>query len=506
VLKGEPNEDLYSRASIPETPRARGEHQRREQQKQTIDLELLSAVFDAARQSERTAIEAFAGEIAPLSWSNPSISLLARQRASKLTENLTPPVVNVCADMRAWAQSGYQVLSPSTRALQATRIAASRDESESTPAIGTLLEPYEDAADHRLVRRTEALDVELAAALFANPSVLFHLERALGAPKTPGEEQEQEPVLARGTTSSAGTSFIVRREAPSLSSRSACSFSVSLDFRHRTGRSAIAFESSGSSLCLAGQAAGQLSTGCGNGVQTITVAVPTSVHSAELRLSNGRIISSPIVVIRRKGIEVAGLYAQAIRGYSVHPVTLTELDANGTVVKVEALHVPRCSRDAAPKPPRFVELAKGSVPDGEPFTIQGTSFASTLNLELGPGVQGHGEEESVISVGPGSRVKPKAFPWSLTMECQPHEFAILYGILAAPGDSVLARMPAGLIPLTTVAIAPDLHSGGPLVYGVFSTLPSELVVLRSDGSVLYTESLAAKAKEEAQFCEGYEEP
>jgi hypothetical protein len=56
-----------------------------------------------------------------------------------------------------------------------------------------------------------------------------------------------------------------------------------------------------------------------------------------------------------------------------------------------------------------------------------------------------------------------------------------------------------------VAIAPDLHPGGPLVYGVFSTLPSELIVQSSDGSTLYTESLAAKGKEEAEFCEGYEE-
>jgi hypothetical protein len=91
------------------------------------------------------------------------------------------------------------------------------------------------------------------------------------------------------------------------------------------------------------------------------------------------------------------------------------------------------------------------------------------------------------------------------MECQPHEFAIVYGILSPPGDSVLARTPAGLVPLTKVAIAADLHSGGPLVYGVFSTLPSELVVLRSDGSTLYSESLATKGKEEAEFCAGYAE-
>jgi hypothetical protein len=91
------------------------------------------------------------------------------------------------------------------------------------------------------------------------------------------------------------------------------------------------------------------------------------------------------------------------------------------------------------------------------------------------------------------------------MECKPHEYAVIYGTLAAPGASVLARTAAGLVPLTTVPIAADLHSGGPLAYGVFSTLPSELVVQNSAGSTPYTESLAATGKEEAEFCEGYEE-
>ncbi|HLH14466.1 MAG TPA: hypothetical protein VKV16_06720, partial [Solirubrobacteraceae bacterium] len=102
--------------------------------------------------------------------------------------------------------------------------------------------------------------------------------------------------------------------------------------------------------------------------------------------------------------------------------------------------------------------------------------------------------------------KPKAFPWSLALECPPHEVAIVYGILAGPGASVLARTPQGLVPLTVVPLAADLHAKGPLVYGMFAALPSELVVRRADGSTLYSENLTARAREEAQFCEGYAEP
>jgi len=54
-------------------------------------------------------------------------------------------------------------------------------------------------------------------------------------------------------------------------------------------------------------------------------------------------------------------------------------------------------------------------------------------------------------------------------------------------------------------VAADLHSEGPLVYGAFSTLPSELVVRGSDGAILYSESLAARGREEAEFCQGYAE-
>jgi hypothetical protein len=44
-----------------------------------------------------------------------------------------------------------------------------------------------------------------------------------------------------------------------------------------------------------------------------------------------------------------------------------------------------------------------------------------------------------------------------------------------------------------------------LLYGVFRAVPSELIVRRSDGTTLYTESLSAKAREETEFCEGYAE-
>jgi hypothetical protein len=102
--------------------------------------------------------------------------------------------------------------------------------------------------------------------------------------------------------------------------------------------------------------------------------------------------------------------------------------------------------------------------------------------------------------------KRKQFQWGLATECAPHPYSLLDGILTPPATSVLVRTPAGLAPLTKVELAASTHAGGPLFYGVYATPPTEIVVERSDGSVLYTESLAAKATEETEFCEGYAEP
>jgi hypothetical protein len=57
-----------------------------------------------------------------------------------------------------------------------------------------------------------------------------------------------------------------------------------------------------------------------------------------------------------------------------------------------------------------------------------------------------------------------------------------------------------------VPVQPRLHAKGPLVYGVFGALLSELTVLEAHGSTVYTKNLHAKATEATQFCEGYAEP
>jgi hypothetical protein len=239
------------------------------------------------------------------------------------------------------------------------------------------------------------------------------------------------------------------------------------------------------------------------GIETIQTAVPTSVRSGRLVLADGRTIESRVVRVPRRTGGPAGIYAQEIPGSTSHAVSLVELNAGGAVVLTVKLPRYRCvkPRKEPEEFPTVTDLASGRTPEGETFTI--SAFGSLNDepfLSVDTGVD---PELNEITIGPGAS---KAFPWSLSIGCTPHPYAIIYGILGPPGKSVVARTPQGAVALNVVPVEPRVHAKGPLVYGVFSALPSELTVLRTNGSTVYTESLQAKATEAAQFCEGYAEP
>jgi hypothetical protein len=502
VLAGAPNEAAGPATQSP-SRRQQGERQRSQAQMQTIEQELSLTTLAALYQPDLAAAEAYVAQVAPLSWSDPRIAPLVRFDAENLKRLFTPPTVDVCADMKSWAQSGYHVLSAASREFEATQTAFVKGRPEGS--IASLLKSSEGAPELALIRQAKALRSKLSKALKAALDESSGLQRALGIPEREYEAREQEPVLGRGTTS-AGSTFVVRREKHAGPGQSACPRSVSVELEERSRSSRGDFsEGSESSLCLSRRAGDQPSGQCGSTTETITAVVAASVRTVQMRLSNGHTIASSVVRISPRDGGPGGVYVQAVRGYSRYPVSLTELDRDGHPVAVVKVKF-RCHNEPAASGPTFIDLAHGTTPGGDPFTIEATvvhfgkdetSFGLSLGLATAP--NGNSEGSST------SESKPKAFSWQLGMKCQPHEATVVYGILAAPGASVLARTAAGLVPLTTVAIAPDLHSGGPLVYGAFSTPPSELVVLGSNGSTLYTESLVAKGEEEREFCEGYEE-
>jgi hypothetical protein len=488
------------------SPRVRGENARLDKQKQTIDGELVAAVAHAGDSLERPAEQAYAAEVRQLSWSNPAIASALRAAITARLEAVSTPAQPFCADARAWAQSGYRTLSAASRGFEASQ-AARRHSERGEASLGTLLKPYENASDRALIRKTSAVEHKLLASAVATVRTWLSLERIVGFPKV-GTEEPKQTTVGHGHTA-AGTRFQVSTGSGLLGATGSCHRSAAV-FYTRPGAPEVLIEGGPNNpICLSPPRYRHPALFCEAGIETIQTAAPASARSIRLVLADGRTIQSRVVRVPRRDGGPAGTYAQEIRGSTSHAVSLLELNAGGGIVLTLKLPRYRCvkRRGESEGFPTVNNLASGRTPEGEPFTISafGSLNADPSNiltpfLSIDTGVN---PELNEPAIGRGAR---KAFPWSLSIGCAPHTYAILYAILQPPGSSVVAQTSQGAIALNVVPIQPRLHAKGPLVYGVFSALPSELTVLGANGSTVYTENLQAKATEAAQFCEGYVEP
>jgi hypothetical protein len=488
------------------TPREKGENARLSKQEQTIGAELAAALARSADSLYRPADEAYAAEVRQLSWSNPAIASELQAETMVKLENASIPAPPFCADARAWAQSGYRVLSPASREFEASGEARRRSELGEESSVGTLLKPYENAADRALIRKTYTLEIEFAVG--AGFQTFSRLRRIVGFPHV-GPEEPKPVRLGHGRTA-AGTRFEVstRRASgivASLGGGGSCHRSATVAYSRPGAPEVLIVGVPNNPICLSAPRYRHPEVFCEAGLETFQTAVPAAVRSARLVLADGRAVESRVLLIPKRDGGPSGIYAQQIRGSSSHALSLVELNADAEVVLALKLPKYRCRkpRNASESGfPRIAELATGHTPDGEPFRISAFGeFNGQPSLSVDTGV--NPELDELPAFEPG---KAKAFPWSLKVGCAPHPYAILYGVLVPPGESVMARTAQGAVELNVVPLDPSLHAKGPLVYGVFEALPSELVVSGAGGATLYTENLTTKAQEEVQFCEGYAEP
>jgi hypothetical protein len=483
------------------SPRARGENARLSQQRQTIEEELDGAVTRPGDSSYRPAEEAYAAEVRQLSWSNPAIASAIQAATTAGLEAVSAPAPPFCADARAWAQSGYRTLSAASREFEASQAARMRADQGEERSLGTLLTPYENASDRALIRKTDALESKLLASAGATLRTVSSLERTVGFPRAGTEEPKQIP-LGHGRTA-AGTHYEVSSDSAPLGARGSCHRSATVAYTRPGAPEVLILSGPNNPICLSSPRHRHPVLFCEAGIETIQTAVPAAVRSVRLVLADGRTIASRVVRVPRRDGGPAGIYAQEIRGSTSHAVSLLGLNAGGGVVLTVKLPRYRCvkPRKEPDELPTSTELASGRTPEGEAFTIRAFgSFNDEPFLSADTGVDPELDEPAIFGLGAS-----KMFPWSLSIGCAPHPYAILYGILVPPGKSVVAQTPQGAVALNVVPVEPRLHAKGPLVYGVFSALPSELTVLGANGSTVYTENLQAKATEAAQFCEGYAE-
>jgi hypothetical protein len=499
VVSGMPQEPSLKPLPAP-PPRVRGENARLTQQKQTIEEELAAAVDRPGDSSYRPAEEAYAAEVRRLSWSNPAIASTLQAATTARLEAVSVPAPPFCADAGTWAQSGYRALSAGSREFEASRAVRRSSDQREERSLGTLLKPYENASDRALIRKTNALENKLLAGAGAAVRTVFSLARIVGFPKV-GTEPPKPIALGHGRTA-AGTRFQVSGSGP-LRTPGSCHRWATVAYTRPGAPEVLSVGGPNNPICLSPPQYRHPAVFCEAGIETIQTAVPAAVRSVRLVLADGRTIEARVIRVARRHGGPAGIYAQELRGSTSHAVSLLELNAGGGVVLTVKLPRYRCVKPRKQQEEllTIAELASGRTPEGETFTIDafgGINGEPSLSVDTGVDPE---LNEPAIGLGAS-----KAFSWSLSIGCTPHPYAILYGILVPPGKSVVARTPQGALALNVVPVEPRVQAKGPLVYGVFSALPSELTVLGANGSTVYTENLQAKAEEAAQFCEGYAEP
>jgi hypothetical protein len=123
--------------------------------------EVVAAVTRIVYRSDAAAIARFAHTVAGLRWSSPRVTRTVHAYAARLSALSALAMPNVCADAKAWAQSGYKTL-PESTTVDVQRLKASeRGPSEVPPG---LLAPYEHRALSRLAIQTRYLEAQLQEA------------------------------------------------------------------------------------------------------------------------------------------------------------------------------------------------------------------------------------------------------------------------------------------------------------------------------------------------------
>jgi len=456
-------------------------------------------------QSDRQALLTFADAVRSLHWSNPTLTHLVGTEVAELEERLAQPIPDVCADMKAWVSSGYETLRAGTKELRAKQEEAQQRARTRapTPSLSSLLAVYEGHVEKALIAKTKALEKQRSKELLAGiKPVGERLYNTLGIVHEREATVSHPPagavVIGKGRTA-AGGEYEVLVEPPGSTGghqQEECTGAHPL-------RARILTTSSGGIQGCFSRSAGLVppQVNCNEGLLTIFGQMPPGAQSVRLRMSNGRQIISPVAIVPAQLGGPIGFYYQVVRGPTPIPVSLAELDTNGRVLRVVKLHrFVGCIKHLL----KFLHhgirtLIHSHVPGGPAFSIKGEAYRFLGHIHFALAVEitnGGGGSESP------SGHKPNLFSWAVWRACQPHPYAILYGLLKDPADTVLARTPGTLHALRHVAIPAHLHAGGVLVYTASATVPSELIVRTPSGKTILTEKLGRLGSEATETCQG----
>jgi hypothetical protein len=129
-------------------------------------------------------------------------------------------------------------------------------------------------------------------------------------------------------------------------------------------------------------------------------------------------------------------------------------------------------------------LAYGTLPGQQSFTIIGERylFQHRVYFTLAVSIARPGEP---LGGGGGGGFNPSQTPGTLAytamVGCVPHPYAVVFALLRASSDAVVARSGTNTTVLQHVSIPAVLHARGVLVYARLPGPPSEVIVERPDG-------------------------
>jgi hypothetical protein len=127
------------------------------------------------------------------------------------------------------------------------------------------------------------------------------------------------------------------------------------------------------------------------------------------------------------------------------------------------------------------QLAHGTLPGRQTFTISAERyrFQDRPYFALSIAINRPGEPPG----GDGSfdPAQSRGVLASAVVACGPARYAVVFGLLRARSDSVLAIRDHRTTSLRHVSIPAALHAGGVLVYAALAGPPSELTVRQPNG-------------------------
>jgi len=148
---------------------------------------------------------------------------------------------------------------------------------------------------------------------------------------------------------------------------------------------------------------------CNSGLLTIEANLLPAARNVRLLLSDKRTITSPAIRAPARLGGPAGLYYQVVRGPSPIPVSLTELDANGshlTVLKLPA--VVECAKKLRKVFPHgIVRLVHETPPQGPAFTIRAERYRELGHIHFELKLDEASEESFFSSSGGVGRIEEK---------------------------------------------------------------------------------------------------